>query len=89
MTNLICRNKVADFVQWKRVFDSHADAQRHAGLRLERIWRGVDDPNEVFMLFAVDDLDQARAFVTSPTVPQAQETSGLIGQPDIYFVRSC
>ena len=71
------------------VFASHEDAQRQAGLRLERLWQSVDDPNEVFMLFQVDDLDKARGFVTSPTVPQAQQASGVVGQPDIYFVRSC
>ncbi|MEK7730306.1 MAG: hypothetical protein AAB363_00460, partial [Planctomycetota bacterium] len=61
-----CRNKVADFAQWKKVFDSHAEAQRQAGLHLQRLWRGIDDPNEVFMLFEVTDIEKARSFVTSP-----------------------
>jgi hypothetical protein len=88
MTYLICRNKVADFARWKRVFDSHAEAQRQFGLRLEHLWRSIDDPNEVFMLFQVDDLDKARGFVASPQVPGARQASGVIDQPDIYFVRS-
>jgi len=86
MGYLICRNKVADFDRWKAVFDSHAAAQRASGLKLEHLWRGIDDPNEVFMLFAVDNLEKARGFVTVPKVPQAQQESGLIGKPDIYFV---
>ncbi len=87
MTYLICRHKVADFAQWKRVFDSHAEAQRQAGLRLEHLWRSIDDENEVFILFQVDDVEKARGFVSSPDVSEAQEASGVIGQPDIYFVR--
>ena len=86
MTYLICRNQVADFARWKRVFDSHAEAQRQAGLRLERLWRSLDDENEVFMAFQVDDLAKARAFVSSPKVPEAQQASGVIGKPDLYFV---
>lgn len=87
MTYLICRNKVADFDRWKRVFDSHAEAQRAAGLRVEHVWRNIDDPAEVHMLFQVDDLEKARAFVSSPKVPEAQKASGLIDKPEMYFVR--
>ena len=87
MTYLICRNRVVDFARWKQVFDSHSAAQREAGLVLERLWQSVEDPNEVFMLFQVHDLEKARAFVTSPKVPEAKQASGVIGTPDIYFVR--
>ena len=88
MNYLICRNKVANFDQWKRVFDSHAEAQTKAGLRIERIWRGLDNAHDVFMLFAVDDLDKAKAFLNSPSVPDAQRTSGMIDKPDNWFVQS-
>jgi hypothetical protein len=83
---MLCRNKVADFAQWKQVFDSHAEAQRQSGLYLQRLWRGLDDPNEVFMLFEVTDIDEARNFVTSPKVPDAQQQSGVLQKPDIYFM---
>ncbi len=87
MTYLICRNKVADFDQWKPVFDSHAQAQREAGLHVQHVWRNIDDSNEVFMLFEVHDLAKAQAFVTSPKVPEAKRQSGVVGQPDLFFVR--
>ena len=87
MIQLICRNKVADFDRWKRVFDSHAEAQRTSGLRVQHVWRNIDDPGEVLMLFQVDNLKKARAFVSSPKVPEAQQASGLIDKPEMYFVR--
>ncbi len=68
------------------MFDSHAEAQRQSGLHLQRLWRGIDDPNEVFMLFEVTDIEKARSFVTSPEVPDAQRQSGLLEKPDIYFM---
>ena len=88
MHHLFCRNKVADFAQWKEVFDSHAQAQREAGLHVKHVWRGLDDPQEVFMLFEVTDLDKARAFVTAPKVPKAQQQAGVVEQPTMYFMRS-
>src|SRR5262245_39237656 len=47
MIRMICRNKLADFTKWKSVFDSHAGAHRKAGLSLESLWRGIENPNEV------------------------------------------
>ena len=86
MKYMLCRNKVADFAQWKKVFDSHAEAQRKSGLHLQRLWRGIDNSNEVFMLFEVTDLEKARRFVTSSKVPDAQRQSGLLEKPEIYFM---
>jgi hypothetical protein len=60
MPYLLVRLKVADFARWKRVFDSHAEAQRQAGMRVERVLRNLDDPNEVVTWFAVTDLAKAQ-----------------------------
>lgn len=87
MTYMLVRHKVADFANWKRVFDSHATAQEESGLRVEKVLRNVEDPNEVFLLFEVTDVAKARGFVSSPQVPEAMRQSGVIDNPDIYFLR--
>lgn len=84
---MLARQRVSDFLTWKAVFDSHAQAQKDAGLRLEAIWRNLDSPNEVFALFEVVDETLARAFVTSPTVPEARQQSGVIGETEIVFLQ--
>lgn len=86
MSYLLVRHKVGEFHEWKRVFDAHKDAQRHAGLRIERVMRNLYAPNEVFLLFEVLDLAKARSFVHSSEVPKAQEEAGVIDKPDIYFL---
>lgn len=68
------------------MFDSHADAQHQSGLHLQRLWRGLDDPHDVFILFEVTDLEKTRSFVTSPKVHDAQRQSGFLERPDIYFM---
>jgi hypothetical protein len=40
----------------------------------------------VILWFEVTDLEKARAFVDSPEVPDAQQQSGVVDQPDIYFL---
>jgi hypothetical protein len=86
MGYLLVRHKVKEFQEWKRFFDSHKDAQRQSGLRIEKVMRNLYEPNEVFLLFEVTDLAKARGFVFSPDVPSSQEISGVVDKPDIYFL---
>jgi hypothetical protein len=75
---LLCRNRVADFSKWKAVFDSHADAHCEAGLRLLDLWRGVEEPNNVFFLFEVANVEHARAFLSDPAAAEAGSTAGVL-----------
>jgi hypothetical protein len=86
MWHMLVRHRVAEFEAWRRVFAGHAAAQRDAGLALAHVWRSQDDPQEVFLLFEVANLERARAFVTSPAVPGAQLASGVRDKPDIWFL---
>ena len=75
---LVCRNRVASFARWKRVFDSHRAAHRAAGLTLRELGRGVDDPNQVYFVFEADDLAKARAFIAAPDAKDAGKTAGVL-----------
>ena len=86
MYYLLCKHKVADYPKWRRVFDSHAEAQREAGLHLLHVLREIADPNTVVFLFRVDDPDKARAFTQAPSASEAAEVSGVIGVPEISFL---
>jgi hypothetical protein len=78
MIHLLCRNRVADFSSWKAVFASHEAAHRKAGLRLVHIWRGVEDPNNIFFLFEVASMEKAREFIGNPEAAKAGEASGVL-----------
>lgn len=86
MFYLLCKHKVADFTQWYRVFESHAEAQREAGLHLLHVLRDTTDPNLVVLLFRADDLNKARAFTQAPDAGKAAQVSGVIGVPEILFL---
>ena len=78
MLYMLCRNRVRDFAVWKNMFDSHAEAHRSAGLRLQHLWRSLDEPNDVFFLFEVEDRERALAFVSAPSGAEAGKASGVI-----------
>ncbi|MDZ7690952.1 MAG: hypothetical protein U5K69_07405 [Balneolaceae bacterium] len=84
--HLLVRHKVADFVRWREVFESHRKAHKEAGMELQHLWRNVEEPDEVVLLYEVEDAEKAREFVYSSEVPDAQNASGVIDEADIYFL---
>jgi len=85
MIHLLCRNRVEEFSRWKAVFASHQAAHLDAGLRLVRIWRSVEEPNDVFFLFEVASMDKARKFIADPEAAKAGEVSGVM-DGEYHFV---
>ncbi|MGB7762119.1 MAG: hypothetical protein WBL61_19965 [Bryobacteraceae bacterium] len=85
MTYLLCRNRVADFSRWRAVFASHEAAHRNAGLQLIKLWRGVEEPDNIFFLFEVASLGKAREFIGNPEASEAGRASGVI-DGEYHFV---
>ncbi len=85
--HVLVRHKVADFAKWKPVYDAHLSVRQKAGLKEEHLFRNADDPNEVLLLFSVEDVDKAKAFTTSDDLRQAMEKAGVSDKPDVYFLR--
>jgi len=85
--HVLVRHKVADFAKWKPVYDAHLSVRQKAGLKEEHLFRNADDPNEVLLLFSVEDVDKAKAFTTSGDLRQAMEKAGVSDKPDVYFLR--
>lgn len=75
---MLCRNRVVDFDRWHTVFASHEAAHRRAGLHLAGIWPRIEDRNNVYFLFRVENLDRARAFITDPAAAQVGEAAGVL-----------
>jgi hypothetical protein len=54
---------------------------------LKSLWRGVEEPNIVFFLFEVTDLEKARAFISNPAAAEAGKTSGVL-DGEYHFLES-
>jgi hypothetical protein len=87
MFYLLVKHKVADFAKWHAIFASHEEAQHQAGLHLLHLLRDTSDPKLVVMLFRADDPAKARGFTSAPEAGQAAHDSGVIGTPEILFLR--
>ena len=87
MTQLLCRNRVEDFETWRSIFVSDEQAQGASGLVLKKLWRAVDDPNNVFFLFDVRSIQEAEAFMSTPEAEEAGRASGVL-DGECYFVET-
>ena len=80
MVSMMTRRRLEDgeYERWFARFDETAEARREAGCLGVRRFRGMDDPNEVFVVFVWKDLETARAFVGDKmsSNPQLSELRG-------------
>ncbi len=85
MLQMLCRNRVIDYDHWKKIFDRNERECTDSGLVLKKMWRCIEDPNNVFFLFDVTDKEKATEFVNSPESAKVGEEAGVI-DGELYYV---
>jgi hypothetical protein len=86
MLAMLIRHTVVDYRVWKPVFDEDGVTRRANGCGREHVFRSADDPNELVLLLEWDDLERARLYADSDDLHLALMRSGVVGQPDIWFL---
>lgn len=85
---LLVSHHVKDFDAWLKVFDNEGKDTRAANGLIDRgLARGIDDPNTVYVLFAVTDLAKAKARSSSPELKKLMTDAGVDGPPTINFFK--
>jgi len=85
---MLVRSKVRDFKTWKPAYDAHQPARNNAGLTEKYLLHNAEDPNEIVILFEVQDLNRARTFAASADLRDRMQESGVIDKPDIYCLNT-
>jgi hypothetical protein len=70
---------VADYDQWKAVFDEMPP--RTMGASFHRINRSVDDANNITVVAGFSTVEAARAFVTNEDLKEAMGRAGVTSAP--------
>lgn len=87
MVHVIVRHKVADYGQWKQVYDSHLNSRMAAGETGSRVFHSVEDPRELTVFSDWDSVEHARQFLRSDTLKAAMQKAGVMGDPEISYVQ--
>jgi hypothetical protein len=78
--------KVKDFDTFLKVFDGEGRKTRmEHGLVDRGLGRGVDDPNMVYIAFAVSDVEKAKARLASEELKTLMADSGVEGPPTFHW----
>ena len=79
---------VKDFDAWLKVFDGEGKAARAGYGLVERgLGRGIDDPNMVYIVFAITDMAKAKARIGSPELKKLMKEAGVDGPPQIVYYK--
>jgi hypothetical protein len=82
---LMVTHKVKDWDAWKKSFDSHKQARVDAGLIDRALGYTVGDNHKVSIVFAVSDMEKAKAFMASKDLKDKMAEAGVDGPPTFFF----
>ena len=83
--NLTVHFKVKDYSTWRTGYDGGEKSRVSAGITNGRVFRRVDEPNDVVILQDVADVTKARTWLASDEMKAAMEKGGVVGSPNIRF----
>lgn len=86
MAYLLIRHKTRDYATWKAAFDDFSETRRASGEKSYQIFHPDDDPNNLWLLFEWDNLDNARTFMANPDLKEVMDAAGVIEAPEVYFL---
>jgi len=75
------QHAVADYDQWKSVYDTMPPTD--GGAKFARVNRAVDDPNKVAVVAGFESVEAARAFLDNPDLKSKMAEAGVAGEPRI------
>ena len=86
MAAMLVQQKVKDFSEWKKVYDSVAGLRASNGALSDKIYTDASDPNQITIVFKWDSVANAQKWGQSPELKAAMEKAGVEGPPSISYL---
>jgi hypothetical protein len=81
--NLTIHFKVKDFNAWQASYSGNERNRTTAGITKSKVFRSIDDPNDVLLLQDVADVSKVRTWYGTSEMKSTMEKSGVVGSPSI------
>ena len=82
---IIISFQVAEFDNWKAMFDSDVDNRKAAGIHADA-YKELDDESCVYVVGTAPSREAFQAFFSNPDLQQRIQNSGVMGPPEIKFL---
>jgi hypothetical protein len=86
MIQVLVHHEVADYQNWRAVFDAALDFRHIGGECACRVFRTAGNPNDLTLLFEWEDLDRARGYMNSEELRNKMKQAGVVGVPEIHYL---
>lgn len=86
MIQVLVHHQVADYNNWRSVFDAALDFRHNGGECSCRIFRKAGNPNDLTLLFEWENIDRAMHYMTSDELREKMRQAGVVGVPEIQYL---
>jgi len=80
---LVVHHFVEDYDSWKPVFDEHEPVRRAHGETEHRLYQDPGNHNRLVIHNDFPSAEAAQGFGSDPSLPEAMERAGVVGEPSI------
>lgn len=80
-------HEVNNYEEWRKGFDSDTGMRESQGMRVTSIFTDAENPNKVTALLEVDNLENAKKFISDPRLKEAMQKAGVTSPPEIRFMK--
>jgi heme-degrading monooxygenase HmoA len=85
MTTMFVKHHVSHYDSWRKVYDDFADVRKARGVVKQKVYRAVDDPNDVTVLHRFETAKAAFEFAQSDELKTTMQKAGVVGKPTVWF----
>lgn len=86
MIQVLVHHQVADYNNWRSVFDAALDFRHKGGECSCRIFRKTGNPNDLTLLFEWEDIERAKHYMSSEELRDKMHQAGVVGVPEIQYL---
>ena len=86
MIYILVSHKVEDYAKWKQVYDSHEDVRSGYGLETRKIFRSVNEPQNIHVLVSSPSIGAFEEFSANGDLKGAMQRAGVISEPEIKIL---
>jgi hypothetical protein len=80
MAYVLLQHRVANYQEFKPIYDADAPHRQRRGSKGGRLFRSADDPTALFMLFEWDDPGKAHTFADGYELHEAMKWASVVGE---------
>jgi hypothetical protein len=87
MVYVLLSHKIKEYAHWKPYFDKDEPKRLQAGIKIAKLFRSLEDPNNIHVLMTVNSMEKFNNFLRSPDLKNILEESGVVSEPELKIMQ--